>query len=89
MTSRRTFIKKVGLMAGLSALGSSFSFPFPDKTKRPNILWIYIEDMNPLTGITPFGVESPPFPSNELPFDVKLQPGEAGKVFYSGKNYGF
>jgi arylsulfatase A-like enzyme len=48
MPSRRDFLKQTGLAAGLTVLGAARALAQQPGKKGPNVLWLYIEDMNPL-----------------------------------------
>ncbi len=51
--------------------------------------WVRVENINPVSGVWPGGIKSPPFPSNQLAVDVDLWPGDVGRVFYSGSRFDF
>jgi hypothetical protein len=50
---------------------------------------VRVENLDPRLGASPLGYLPPPFPSNDMPFDVMIHPGEVGKAFYAGASYEF
>ncbi len=50
---------------------------------------VRVENLDPRLGASPLGYLPPPFPSNDLPFDVMVHTGEVGKAFYAGTRYKF
>lgn len=50
---------------------------------------VRVENLDPRLGASPLGYLPPPFPSNDLPFDVMVHAGEVGKAFYAGTSYEF
>jgi hypothetical protein len=50
---------------------------------------VRIEEIDPLGGSFPFGVEPPTAASNARAFDARLLAGNVGKSFFSGSSYDF
>lgn len=48
---------------------------------------VRVEDIEPLGGHLPYGVDPPAVASNSLPFSARLRPGDVGKSFFSGTEY--
>ena len=48
--NRREFMKVAAVSAGAMSLGACSASPATNPVPKPNILWIYIEDMSPWIG---------------------------------------